>query len=109
MLEAPFGIVGSETAFALTMTELVKTGYLSLRQMVEKLSVNPANILGINRGCIGEARIADVVIADPDAVYSVDKNSFYSKGKNTPFHGRTVTGRVEYTFVSGKMVYQYQK
>lgn len=109
MMEAPFGIVGSETAFALTMTELVKTGYLSPRQMVEKLSTNPANILGIDRGCIGEGRIADLVIADPDTDYLIDQNNFYSKGKNTPFHGRKVTGRIEYTFVSGKMVYQYNK
>jgi dihydroorotase len=107
--EAPFGIVGSETAFALTMTELVKTGILSPRQMVEKMSTNPAKVLDSDRGCIGEGRIADLVIADPDVAYTIDKNKFYSKGKNTPFHGRKVTGRVEYTLVSGKIVYQYQK
>jgi dihydroorotase len=107
--EAPFGIVGSETAFALTMTELVKTGLLTLRQMVEKMSTNPARIIGIDRGCIGEGKIADLVIADPDAEYLIDRNSFHSKAKNTPFHGRRVTGRVEYTFVAGKLVYQYSK
>jgi dihydroorotase len=106
--EAPFGIVGSETAFALTMTELVKAGYLTPGQMVEKMSVNPAKILGSDRGCIGEGRIADIVIADPDASYTIDKNKFYSKGKNTPFHGRKVTGRVEYTLVAGKIVYRCQ-
>lgn len=105
--EAPFGIVGSETAFALTLTELVRKGYLSLSQMVEKLSVNPAKILSSDKGCIGEGRIADFVIADPNAEYTIDKNSFYSKGKNTPFHGYKVFGRVEYTFVSGKMVYKF--
>lgn len=109
MSEAPFGIVGSETAFALTMSELVKTGYLTPKQMVEKLSANPAKILGSDRGCIGEGKIADIVIADPKVEYRIDKNSFYSKGKNTPFHGRKVTGRVEYTFVSGKMVYKFQE
>ncbi len=107
IVEAPFGIVGSETAFSLTYTELVKTGYLTLKQMVEKMSVNPAKILGIDRGCIGEGKIADIVIADQNAHYSIDKNLFYSKGKNTPFHGREVYGRVEYTFVGGKVVYQY--
>lgn len=105
--EAPFGIVGLETAFALTITELVNKGYLTPRQMVEKLCVNPARILGIDKGCIGEGCIADLVIADPDAGYTIDKNRFYSKGKNTPFHGRTVTGRVEYTFVGGKLVYHH--
>lgn len=106
--EAPFGIVGSETAFALTYTELVKTGYLTPGQMVEKLSTNPAKILGIDRGCIGEGKVADIVIADPEASYTIDKNKFYSKGRNTPFHGRKVTGRVEYTLVAGKVVYRYQ-
>lgn len=107
--DSPFGIVGLETAFALTLSELVKEGYLSLRQMVEKLSVNPARILGIKRGCIDEGWVADLVIADPKAVYQIDVNTFYSKGKNTPFHGRKVTGRVEYTLVSGKIVYQYKE
>ncbi len=109
MAEAPFGIVGSETAFALVMTELVLKGYLTPSQMVEKMSVNPARILRIDKGCIGEGRTADLVIADPKAEYIIDLNRFYSKGKNSPFSGRKVTGRVEYTFVGGKLVYQYQE
>lgn len=109
MAEAPFGIVGSETAFALVMTELVLKGYLTPSQMVEKMSVNPARILKSDRGCIDEGRIADLVIADPKAEYYIDVNHFYSKGRNTPFSGRKVTGRVEYTFVSGRLVYRYQK
>lgn len=104
--EAPFGIVGSETAFALTYTELVKQGYLTIKQMVEKMSSNPAKILGIDKGCIGEGYVADLVIADPNAEYTIDKKQFFSKGKNTPFHGRKVTGRIEYTFVAGRMVYR---
>ncbi|MDD3173021.1 MAG: dihydroorotase [Herbinix sp.] len=107
--EAPFGIVGSETAFALTLTELVKTKILTPRQLVEKMSANPAKILNSDRGCIGEGRIADLVIADPNAEYIIDKNNFYSKGKNTPFHGRKVNGRVEYTFAAGKLVYEFKK
>lgn len=108
-LSAPFGIVGSETAFALTYTELVKKGYLTVKQMVEKMSVNPAKVLNSRKGCLGEGRMADIVIADPKAEYIIDKNEFYSKGKNTPFHGRKVTGRIEYTLVAGKIVYQYHK
>lgn len=103
---APFGIVGLETAFALVMSELVKPGILTLRQMVEKMSLNPAKILKIDRGCIKEGSIADLVIADPDAEYTIDKNSFYSKGRNTPFHGRRVCGRIEYTFVGGRPVFE---
>lgn len=106
---APFGIVGSETAFALTLTELVKPGILTLKQMVEKMSVNPAGILGIDKGCIGVGKAADLVIADPEAEYTIDRKSFHSKGKNTPFDGRKVIGRVEYTLVAGKIVYQYSR
>lgn len=108
MREAPFGIVGLETAFSLTMSELVRPGYLTPTQMVEKLSVNPARILGLDRGCIGEGKIADLIIADPAAEYTIDRKHFYSKGKNTPFHGRRVFGRIEYTFVAGEKVYEYK-
>lgn len=103
---APFGIVGLETAFALVMTQLVRTGVLTLKQMVEKMSVNPSKILKLDRGCLKEGSIADLIIADPQAEYFIDKNSFYSKGKNTPFHGRKVVGRIDYTFVAGKLVYR---
>ena len=88
MLKAPFGIVGLETAFSITWTELVKTGILSYRQLVEKMSLNPAKILNIDRGCIGEGSVADIVIIDPDKEYTIDKNEFFSMGKNTPFHGK---------------------
>jgi dihydroorotase len=109
MAEAPFGIVGSETAFALVMTELVEKGYLTTTQMVEKMSVNPAKVLGMDRGCIGVGKVADLVIADPKEEYQIDKYSFYSKGKNTPFHGYKVRGRIISTFVAGKRVYHYAK
>lgn len=107
MAEAPFGIVGLETAFSLTFTELVRTGILTYRQLVEKMSLNPAKILGIDRGCIGEGKVADIVIIDPDTEYNIDKNKFFSKGTNTPFHGRKVYGRVLYTLVSGEVKYEY--
>ncbi len=107
-LGAPFGITGSETAFALTYTELVKKGWLTLTQLVEKMSVNPAKVLTYDRGCIGEGKVADLVIVNLEEEYIIDKNVSYSKGRNTPFHGKKVCGRVEYTFVGGKQVYQYK-
>lgn len=107
MTEAPFGIVGLETAFSITYTELVRTNILSYKQLVEKMSLNPAKILGIDRGCIGEGKVADIVIVDPDEEYTIDKNKFFSKGTNTPFHGRRVYGRVKYTIVSGEVKYEY--
>jgi dihydroorotase len=107
MLKAPFGIVGLETAFSITWTELVKTGILSYRQLVKKMSLNPAKILNIDRGCIGEGSVADIVIIDPDKEYTIDKNEFFSMGKNTPFHGKKVYGKVLYTIVSGQVKYEY--
>ncbi len=106
MIGSPFGIVGSETAFALTMTELVKPGYLTPIQMVEKMSTNPAKILGIPKGSLAVGNIADITIADPDEEYRIDTASFLSKGRNTPFHGKQVVGRVLYTLVEGNIVYK---
>lgn len=106
MKEAPFGIVGLETAFALTMTELVKTGYLTPRQLVEKMSLNPAKVLGINKGTLKEGVIADIAIANPNEEYIIDTKDFVSKGKNTPFHGKRVYGKILYTLVNGQIVYQ---
>jgi dihydroorotase len=105
--EAPFGIVGLETAFALTMTELVNQEYLTPMQMVEKLSYNPAKIIGVDRGTLEVGKIADIVIADFDTEYAIDKYDFVSKGKNTPFHGKRVKGKVMKTIVNGKVVYPF--
>lgn len=105
---APFGIVGLETAFALTMTELVVPGFLTPLQLVEKLSLNPANVLGIDKGSLEVGKVADIVIADPNAAYEIDTNEFASKGKNTPFDGKKVVGRIETTIVSGEVVYDYK-
>lgn len=106
MLKAPFGIVGLETSFALGFTELVQGGCLSLSQLVEKMSVNPARVLDIDKGNLAPGKIADLVIADVEHQYEIDSASFASKGKNTPFDGRKVTGRVVTTIVDGKIVYE---
>lgn len=107
--DSPFGIVGLETAFALTYTELVRSGILSLKEMVEKLSTNPAKILGMDRGKLQVGNIADLVIVDLNQEYKIDRNTFLSLGKNTPFHGRTVWGRILHTLVNGKIVYNYKQ
>lgn len=106
MAEAPFGIVGLETAYALTNSELVEKGYLSRKQLVEKMSANPAKVLGMDKGCIGEGKCADIVITNPKEEYVIDVNEFASKGKNTPFNGRKVTGKVKYTILAGELVYE---
>lgn len=106
MADAPFGIVGLETAAALTFTELVESGILTPMQMAACMSYNPARVLGSDRGSLQEGRPADVVIFDPQAEYTIDKNDFVSMGKNTPFHGRKVKGRVTATIVDGQIVYR---
>lgn len=103
---APFGIVGLETSAALTYTELVLKGYLTPMGMVEKMSYQPARILGIDRGTVQEGKIADIVIFNPNSSYRIDKNTFVSKGKNTPFHDREVQGAVVCTIHKGEVVYK---
>ena len=107
MTKAAFGIVGLETMAALTYTELVEPGILTPMQMAEKTSYNPAKILGFtDKGAVAEGKIADLVVFDPSAEYVIDKNTFLSKGKNTPFHGRKVKGEVCCTIVDGRIVYE---
>lgn len=107
MEKAPFGIVGLETCVALTITELVKTGILTPMQMAEKMSYNPAKVIHLeNKGSLSEGKDADITIIDPDAEYVIDPSTFVSKGKNTPFAGRKVSGKVTYTIYDGKVVYQ---
>ena len=106
--KAPFGIVGSETAYALSVTHLVKTGKLTPLQLVEKMSTNPCRILSVPGGTLSVGAPADITIADMDSEYVIDKNTFLSKGKNTPFDGAKVNGRVYYTIVGGNIVYQYE-
>ena len=105
MKKAPFGIVGIENSFAIGYTELVRGGYLTLSQLIEKMSVNPAKVLGIDKGNIAEGKAADVVIVDISKEYEINPEEFFSKGKNTPFAGKRVYGRVETTIVDGRIVY----
>lgn len=107
--EAPFGIVGLETAVGLTITELVDKGYLTPMQMAEKLSYNPAKIIGLDKGTLEIGKVADVVIINPDMEYTVDVKDFASMGKNTPFAGMKLKGQVMATIVNGEVVYQYTK
>lgn len=104
--DAPFGIVGLETAYALAVTELVENGYLSHYQLCEKMSKNPANVLGIERGSLAVGSVADIVITDPEAEYVIDASQFASMGHNTPFDGRKVKGKVCFTLVAGNIVYE---
>ena len=103
---APFGIVGLETVAALTMTELVDKGYLTIMQMAEKMSYNPAKVLGLDKGVVEEGKVADLVVFNPKKEYEIDPSTFYSKSRNTPFGGKKVKGEVEATIVAGEVVYE---
>ncbi|OOB79730.1 MAG: dihydroorotase [Epulopiscium sp. Nele67-Bin001] len=104
--DAPFGIIGLETSFALSYTHLFKTGILTAMQLVDKMSTTPAKILGIDKGSIAEGKIADLTIIDVDKQYEINSNDFVSKARNTPFNGMQVNGEVCYTFVKGNIVYK---
>ena len=106
MQKAPFGIVGLETSVALTITELVDKGILTPMQMAEKMSYNPARIIGSDRGTLDIGKPADVTVIDPEREYVIDSMTFLSKGKNTPFNGWKVKGMVKATICDGKVVYQ---
>lgn len=106
MTKAPFGIVGLETAASLVYTELVLKGVLTVMQMAEKMSYNPAQVIGSKKGVIAEGAEADLVLFDPEATYVIDPAEFAGKAKNTPFANRNVTGRVVATIVAGEIAYQ---
>ena len=103
--KAPFGIVGSETAFALSYTTLVRGGYLSLSELIRMMSTNPSRIIGHTGGSLKVGAPADIAIVSTEETV-IDANRFYSKGTNTPFHGKSVYGVVKYTITDGKTVYK---
>ncbi len=103
---AAFGISGLETSFALSYTALVKSGLISLPQLAEKMSARPAKILGLEGGEIAVGKSADFTAVDLNEEWTVDPAAFVSKGKNTPFAGRKVFGRVKLTVVDGEIKYE---
>ena len=103
LTEAPSGITGLETSLALGITSLVKPGHLSLTELMEKMSLNPATLYKLDCGRMEEGAPADFVIFDENEKWVVD--SFASKATNSPFLGAELTGRVRYTICDGKVVY----
>ncbi|HEX2196286.1 MAG TPA: dihydroorotase [Actinomycetota bacterium] len=102
-LYAPPGMLGLETALALTITELVEPGRVTLPRAIELLSTAPARILGLEgHGSLAEGAAANLVVIDPKARWTVDPNRFHSLSRNTPFAGRDLTGKVVHTFFRGK-------
>ena len=106
--EAPFGIVGLETALSLTLA-LVEEGVLTLESAVDKLATAPAKAFSLNAGTLAVGAPADVAIVDPNLEWEVDPSRFRSKSRNTPFAGWKVKGRVTKTIVSGRVVYELDR
>lgn len=106
---APFGITGSENAFQLLYTRLVKTGVFTLQQLVDWLTVKPSEVFGLDMGILAEGQDADITVVDLEKHYTLDKNEFYSKARNTPFDGEQFEADIHMTIVNGKVVYKEEK
>ena len=104
--DAPFGIVGLETALGLTLTELVHTALLDMPTLVERMSCAPARAMSLPGGTLGVGSPADVTIFDPEAEWSVDPTLFQSMSRNTPFRGWHLRGRPTATIVDGEVVWE---
>ena len=100
------GIIGLETSLPLGITKLVKTGELTLSQLIEKMSAAPAEIIGIDAGSLSVGAPADIAIFDMDNEYTVDASKFASKSKNCPYDGMKLYGKVMYTVLGGRVVYK---
>ncbi len=104
--EAPSGMVGLETSLALALTGLYHTGLLPLSRVLSLMSASPAALLGLPKGMLCVGRNADLMIFDPNEEWVIDRDKFVSKGRNTPFHGWAVRGKVKYTISRGNIIYQ---
>jgi len=100
---AEFGVIGLETEMAVTITELVNTGLLDWRALVERMSLNPARILGINKGTLSVGSDADIIIVSQEKEWVVKKEKFVSKSKNSAFIEKKLKGVVEHTICGGKI------
>lgn len=105
-LKAPFGIVGLETAFSLLYTKLVKTNKMTLKQLINYLTIKPASVFNLPYGTLEENAYADLTVLDLEKETKIDKERFYSKGKNSPFHNWEITGLPILTVADGNIVYK---
>ena len=104
--DAPNGIVGLETALAVNITWLVKTGIISVPLLIDKMSCAPAKLFGLPGGTFARGAVADVTVFDPTREWKVDPAGFRTKGRNTPYGGQTLTGRTTLTVVDGRVVFR---
>jgi dihydroorotase len=103
---AEFGTIGLETELAVSISGLVETNFLKWSELVKKLTLNPAKILGINKGSLGVGCPADLIVVSAHKEWLVEKSALVSKSKNCAFLGRRLKGSIEYTLCNGKIVYK---
>ena len=103
--DAPNGIIGLETALPLAITELVNTGLVSWMDLFDRMSTTPARIWNLPGGTLAVGAPADLIVVDPATQWTVDPRTFFSKSRNTPFTGTTLTGRTDLTLVDGRVVF----
>lgn len=106
LVEAPFGIVGFETALPLYLEVFYQTKKLSPIEFLRKLTTNPAKVTGIQRGSISTGDIADITIINPELEWIFDVNSSFSRSRNSPFHLRKMRGKATHTIVAGQVVHK---
>lgn len=109
MTRAPFGIVGSETAFPLLYTHFVKTGEWTLQQLVDYITIKPAQVFDLPYGTLKEGAVADLTLINLDEAYEIKAQDFLSKSSNTPFLGEKVYGKTLFTIVDGEIRYEEGK
>jgi dihydroorotase len=105
--DAPNGIVGFETALAINITWLVKAGIVDLPTLIERMSCAPARVFHLAGGTLRPGSPADVTVFHPEAEWKVNAAKFRTKGRNTPYQGMSLTGRVHYTIVDGKVIFKH--
>jgi dihydroorotase len=101
--DAPAGVIGMETAFSAIYGGLVATGQVPLGRLVEAMTINPSRLLDLGKGTLSDGADADVTVVDPELQWTVDPSRFYSKSRNCPWNGQTLTGRPVMTFVGGRL------
>ena len=102
---APFGMIGLETALSLAIMELIGKKILTWPKLVERMSLTPSRILGLNSGTLSVDRDADIIVVNPEKTWKVTRENLYSKSQNTPFLGKVLKGVVEYTISKGNIIY----
>ncbi len=103
---APFGIVGLETLIPITVFGLIEPGFLTWPEVIRKLTIAPAQLLGIPKGTLKPGADADVTLIDPEMKWTIDPNKFHSKSRNTPYGGWNVKGRAVMAIVGGEVRYE---